>query len=338
MQHLPGHFQPHIARQRGDLIRMAPEHPHPNQLGGWAASRPVGWTRDQAVQYMLEHTAESRGSVEPEVDRYLAVPGQATAYLIGSLEIQRLRREAQTRLGRRFDIKGSTTPSSATARSPCRCCSERWSAGKRQPADPSFRQVPLTVGVPARMSPHTTPRYKALPLEDPDCPVQILSPSGNVRGTGVDARRVSETLHDSPCPEVFMLRLLLTVALLLPLLAPSVGAAQSYVTTTEHRVPFERVDSLRKLVKEDLPVVAEAKRSGGIVDNVWLMHRWAGEYSVVQVTTWKSWAAIEDTTMGLAAARRKVVPDSAARRKYNDRVNWVFEGVPHRDNIYVKME
>ena len=135
-----------------------------------------------------------------------------------------------------------------------------------------------------------------------------------------------------------MLRQLLIVALLLPLLPPSVGAAQSYVTTTEHRVPFERVDSLRKLVTEDQPVVAEAKRSGGIVDNVWLMHRWAGEYSVVQVTTWKSWAAIEDTTMGLAAARRKVVPDSAARRKYNDRVNWVFEGVPHRDNIYLKME
>jgi hypothetical protein len=58
----------------------------------------------------------------------------------------------------------------------------------------------------------------------------------------------------------------------------------------------------------------------------------------VQVTTWKSWAAIEDTTLGLAAARRKVVPDSAARRKYNDRLDWVFEGVPHTDNIYIKVE
>ncbi|MBA3260135.1 MAG: hypothetical protein H0T68_11810 [Gemmatimonadales bacterium] len=134
-----------------------------------------------------------------------------------------------------------------------------------------------------------------------------------------------------------MSRHLILPALLLSLLS-TIGAAQTYVTTTEHRVPFERVDSLRKLLKEDLPVVAEARRRGGILDNVWLLHRWAGEYSVVNVTTWKSWAAIEDTTLGLAAARRKVIPDSLARRKYNDRLDWVFEGVPHTDNIYVKVE
>ncbi len=134
-----------------------------------------------------------------------------------------------------------------------------------------------------------------------------------------------------------MSRHLILPALLLSLLS-TIGTAQTYVTTTEHRVPFERVDSLRKLLKEDLPVVAEARRRGGILDNVWLLHRWAGEYSVVNVTTWKSWAAIEDTTLGLAAARRKVIPDSLARRKYNDRLDWVFEGVPHTDNIYVKVE
>ena len=65
----------------------------------------LGWTRDQAIQYMLDHTAESRAAIESEVDRYLAVPGQATAYMIGSLEIQRLRREAEERLGPRFDIR-----------------------------------------------------------------------------------------------------------------------------------------------------------------------------------------------------------------------------------------
>jgi uncharacterized protein (DUF885 family) len=65
----------------------------------------LGWTRDQAITYMLEHTAESRGAIESEVDRYLAVPGQATAYMTGSLEIQHLRRDAEARLGRRFDIK-----------------------------------------------------------------------------------------------------------------------------------------------------------------------------------------------------------------------------------------
>ncbi|HKJ03320.1 MAG TPA: DUF885 domain-containing protein, partial [Longimicrobiales bacterium] len=66
----------------------------------------LGWSRELAIQYMLDHTAESRNSVESEIDRYIAVPGQATAYLLGSLEIQRLRRDAAARLGDRFDIEG----------------------------------------------------------------------------------------------------------------------------------------------------------------------------------------------------------------------------------------
>jgi uncharacterized protein (DUF885 family) len=66
----------------------------------------LGWSREQAIQYMLDHTAEGRGAVEGEVDRYIAVPGQATAYLTGSLEIQRLRRTAEESMGEAFDIKG----------------------------------------------------------------------------------------------------------------------------------------------------------------------------------------------------------------------------------------
>jgi uncharacterized protein (DUF885 family) len=65
----------------------------------------LGWTREEAIAYMLEHTAESRAYIETEVDRYLAVPGQATAYMTGSLEIQRLRRDAERQLGARFDVK-----------------------------------------------------------------------------------------------------------------------------------------------------------------------------------------------------------------------------------------
>ena len=94
-----------------------------------------------------------------------------------------------------------------------------------------------------------------------------------------------------------MSRRLLLPALLLCLLAPPI-AAQNYVTTTANRIPFERIDSLRKLLKETQPVLAEAKRLGGIVDDVWLIHAWGGEYSVVQMTTWKSWAAITDTSLG----------------------------------------
>ncbi len=65
-----------------------------------------GWTRTQAIDYMLANTAENRASIESEVDRYLAAPGQATAYMTGSLEIQRLRHEAESTLGAKFDIKG----------------------------------------------------------------------------------------------------------------------------------------------------------------------------------------------------------------------------------------
>jgi uncharacterized protein (DUF885 family) len=65
----------------------------------------LGWTREQAIDYMLEHSAQSRAHIETEVDRYLAVPGHATAYMIGSLEIRRLRRDAERELGARFDIK-----------------------------------------------------------------------------------------------------------------------------------------------------------------------------------------------------------------------------------------
>lgn len=65
----------------------------------------MGWSRDDAIQYMLDHTAESLGGISSEVDRYSAVPGQATSYLIGSLEIQRLRKRAEDALGEDFDIR-----------------------------------------------------------------------------------------------------------------------------------------------------------------------------------------------------------------------------------------
>jgi uncharacterized protein (DUF885 family) len=65
----------------------------------------LGWTRQQAMDYMLENTAEGYDAVSSEVDRYAAVPGQATSYLIGSLEIQRLRANAEQILGDRFDIR-----------------------------------------------------------------------------------------------------------------------------------------------------------------------------------------------------------------------------------------
>lgn len=64
-----------------------------------------GWTRDQAIDYMLANSGMSRTDVVAEVDRYIAIPGQALAYKIGALKIQELRKRAETQLGPRFDIK-----------------------------------------------------------------------------------------------------------------------------------------------------------------------------------------------------------------------------------------
>src|SRR5687767_6795703 len=66
----------------------------------------MGWTRDRAITYMLDHTAGSRDYIATEIDRYLAVPGQAPSYMVGKVEIQKLRADAERQLGTRFDIKG----------------------------------------------------------------------------------------------------------------------------------------------------------------------------------------------------------------------------------------
>ncbi|MGN6250471.1 MAG: DUF885 domain-containing protein [Marmoricola sp.] len=63
----------------------------------------LGWSRQQAVDYMVANSPMTEGICRPEVDRYLVAPGQATSYLIGRLEIQRIRREAEARPG--FDLR-----------------------------------------------------------------------------------------------------------------------------------------------------------------------------------------------------------------------------------------
>ncbi len=64
-----------------------------------------GWTRDQAIAYMLANSGMSKTDATAEVERYIAIPSQATAYKIGALTIQRLRDKAKAELGDRFDIR-----------------------------------------------------------------------------------------------------------------------------------------------------------------------------------------------------------------------------------------
>jgi uncharacterized protein (DUF885 family) len=65
----------------------------------------MGWSRQQAIDFFLAHAPKTRHDVEVEIDRYIAWPGQALAYKMGELKISALRKEAEERLGERFDIR-----------------------------------------------------------------------------------------------------------------------------------------------------------------------------------------------------------------------------------------
>ena len=82
-------------------------------LESWRAGRLVvdtgihalGWSRAQAVKFLLDNTLLAPNNIENEVDRYIGWPGQALAYKIGQLEILRLREEARAALGPRFELR-----------------------------------------------------------------------------------------------------------------------------------------------------------------------------------------------------------------------------------------
>ena len=64
-----------------------------------------GWTREQAISYSLDNEGGSESGAQQEVERYMAIPGQALGYKIGELKIQELRRRAEKKLGAKFDIR-----------------------------------------------------------------------------------------------------------------------------------------------------------------------------------------------------------------------------------------
>ena len=80
---------------------------------GWRACRLVvdtglhamGWSRQQAIDFMVEHMPVDIDTITVEVDRYIGMPAQALSYKVGQREILRLRADARATLGERFDIK-----------------------------------------------------------------------------------------------------------------------------------------------------------------------------------------------------------------------------------------
>ena len=79
----------------------------------WRACRLVvdtglhskGWSRQQAIDYMVENTGLSLKNIENEIDRYITGPGQALAYKMGELKIRELRARSEDALGEKFDIR-----------------------------------------------------------------------------------------------------------------------------------------------------------------------------------------------------------------------------------------
>lgn len=65
----------------------------------------LGWSRDEAVDFMTENTALSHHEIDTEINRYIATPGQALAYKMGELKIRELRAEAEEQLGGNFDVR-----------------------------------------------------------------------------------------------------------------------------------------------------------------------------------------------------------------------------------------
>jgi uncharacterized protein (DUF885 family) len=66
----------------------------------------LGWSRQEAIDFMVAHAPVGRDEIETEIDRYIGMPGQALAYKVGQREILRLRAVAEARLGDRFSLPG----------------------------------------------------------------------------------------------------------------------------------------------------------------------------------------------------------------------------------------
>jgi uncharacterized protein (DUF885 family) len=89
----------------GDLGRLQAEMFRAVRLVVDSGLHGKGWTREQAIAYMVGTTGMGEAEVTSEIERYMALPGQALAYKIGQLKILELREKARTALGPKFDLK-----------------------------------------------------------------------------------------------------------------------------------------------------------------------------------------------------------------------------------------
>ena len=91
----------------------------------------MGWSIQQGVRWMTEHSSMTEAQAAAEVERYAAYPGQALSYKLGELKILSLRDRAQQQLGARFDIKAFHDQILTGGSMPLQILRRRWTAGSR---------------------------------------------------------------------------------------------------------------------------------------------------------------------------------------------------------------
>jgi uncharacterized protein (DUF885 family) len=99
-----------------------------------------GWSRERAVKYFEDNTALSEQNIDTEVDRYIAWPGQSLSYMIGEIQIQDLRGQAEKELGARFDVKAfhaAVLEHGALPLTELKNVVEEWIAAARQASPPA---------------------------------------------------------------------------------------------------------------------------------------------------------------------------------------------------------
>ena len=92
----------------GSILGIAPERIPPLVARALVVDTGIhafGWTRQEAIDLMIENSALSLTNITTEVDRYISWPGQALGYKMGEIVIRDLREQAETRLGEAFDLR-----------------------------------------------------------------------------------------------------------------------------------------------------------------------------------------------------------------------------------------
>ena len=130
--------------------------------------------------------------------------------------------------------------------------------------------------------------------------------------------------------------------LVIILLIPCLGFAQDkekedtpYWYVTYAKIAFAKMDSLVKFRNEYvLPIIAEAKKKGAILDNKLLLHHTGTEYTAVYMTKFPSWAAIDEAWMN--DALKAIEPDKEKRKVFWDTQWYLLDEFIHYDEIYTE--